>query len=240
MDHDLRRPQESPWSFARKAGGIVGKLLTGKGDARVDGAKRLLAYALWSRPRSDIDRYLQVAPRLPDKALEQARLFADRVAMLKACPRNGIVVEVGTWRGDFSRHIAEQLQPAEFHLVDLDFGPLDEDGVRSRFKGELAKHAGDSATTVRELGRDFADMIYVDADHSYEGVRRDLAAAHFALKPGGTMMCNDYTNWCSYSVEPYGVARAVNEFVADQAYTVAGLALEPGGLYDILLVKPGK
>ena len=81
-------------------------------------------------------------------------------------------------------------------------------------------------------------MIYVDADHSYASVAKDIAAAHRALKPGGLMMCNDYTNWCSPSVSPYGVARAVNEFVNREGYDCIGLALHPAGLYDILLRKP--
>ena len=51
-------------------------------------------------------------------------------------------------------------------------------------------------------------------------------------------MCSDYTNWCNPHVTPYGVARAVNEFVIANGYSVEGLALHSAGMNDLLIRKP--
>jgi hypothetical protein len=51
-------------------------------------------------------------------------------------------------------------------------------------------------------------------------------------------MCNDYSNWCALSVCPYGVAKAVNEFVTRERYRVKGFAFNWGFLPDVLLEKP--
>ena len=81
-------------------------------------------------------------------------------------------------------------------------------------------------------------MIYIDGDHSYEGITKNIHAAHQTLRPGGFLMSgNDYANWCSAAATPYGVARAVNEFIVAESYKVRGLALHPAGLHDILIQK---
>lgn len=197
---------------------------------RVRAFEKVVERLLWRLPRERVEEHLEVAPPLPQEALEGARLYADRVAMLDALPKGGVVAEVGTWRGDFSRRIIEKCRPDAFHLIDMDFAPLD-----PAIEGE--RHEGDSSTILRSFPTASFDWIYIDGDHSYEGARKDLEAAHVALKPGGYLMCNDYTNWCSLAVQPYGVARAVNEFVIREKYKVRGLALETAGNHDILLQK---
>jgi predicted O-methyltransferase YrrM len=50
-----------------------------------------------------------------------------------------------------------------------------------------------------------ADMVFVDASHDYESVRRDLVSARRLLKPGGILCGHDYCDYWS------DVMRAVNE-----------------------------
>lgn len=152
--------------------------------------------------------------------------------MLHALPKGGIVGEVGTWKGEFSVQIAEICKPQIFHLFDIDFEPLIEPA------GAIVKHLGDSSTSLHALPRATFDWLYIDGDHSYDGVTKDLIAAHHAIRRGGWLMCNDYTNWCSPSVGPYGVAKAVNELIIAHNYTIEGLAFHPAGLHDILIRKP--
>jgi SAM-dependent methyltransferase len=196
---------------------------------RVETAQKLLAYTL---SKIDWTQHLEIAPPLPEQALISAKLYSDREAMLHALPKGGIVAEVGVYRGEFSNAIARICKPAVFHLIDIDFGPLGDIPM------PVEKHEGDSSTVLSEFEPCSFDWIYIDADHSYDGVMKDLAAAHRALKPGGLLMCNDYSNWCSSSAVPYGVARAVNEFVIRESYAVLGLALQGGSLPDILIEKP--
>uniref|UniRef100_A0A914EIC0 Acyltransferase 3 domain-containing protein n=1 Tax=Acrobeloides nanus TaxID=290746 RepID=A0A914EIC0_9BILA len=54
----------------------------------------------------------------------------------------------------------------------------------------------------------FADIIFIDADHSYEGCKRDLELFYPLLKKHGIMYGDDYTI--------HGVNKAVNEFVKGQ------------------------
>lgn len=223
--HPMRLPK---WGLATRLSKAV-QVVAGLLKKDVTAAERLLAHMLWSMPKSRIEEHLLVAPRLPDSAMG-AGIYADREAMLHALPKGGTVAEVGTWQGYFSRLIMEVCKPKEFHLIDLDFTQLGD------VEGE--RHQGDSSTILKSFPEGKFDWIYVDGDHSLEGVEKDLDAADHALKRGGYLVCNDYTNWCSPSVAPYGVARAVNEFVIAKGYRVEGIALHKAGLYDLLIRKP--
>jgi len=200
---------------------------------RVRFFEKLAERSIGRLPERKRVQHLELAARLPEESMVKARLYPDREAMLAVVPKGGIVGEVGTWRGDFSRKIAEVCEPAAFHLFDVDFAPLKDPPGNNVFK-----HLGDSSANLASLPAEHFDMLYIDGDHSYEGVVRDLAAADRALKSGGLLMCNDYANWCSPAVAPYGVARAVNEFIIDRQYEIEGVALHPAGLPDILLRKP--
>jgi len=81
------------------------------------------------------------------------------------------------------------------------------------------------------------DWIYIDADHSYEGVLRDAQAAAPKVKPGGYLVFNDFAH-----VDPelgaYGVHRAVVDFAVARQWTFSWLAYEPRALYDVALRRP--
>jgi hypothetical protein len=204
---------------------------------RIATLERLTERLLWRLPRDVIDAHLEIPPALPAERFADARLYADREAMLSAIPTGGEVAEVGTWRGEFSRLIVERLRPRTFHLIDLDFSEFEWSGLTNA-KVVTIEHQGDSSTILAGLAESSLDWLFIDGDHRYAGVRKDLAAAHLALKPGGLMTCNDYTNWASLAVAPYGVARAVNDFVVANGYSVMGLALHPAGNHDLLIRKP--
>jgi predicted O-methyltransferase YrrM len=63
---------------------------------------------------------------------------------------------------------------------------------------------GDSVTRSTQVAGEF-DFIFIDADHSYEAVKADIAAWSKRLAPGGTIAGHDYdAHWP-------GVMRAVDE-----------------------------
>lgn len=219
-------------AFGRKAASILSGLASR--NRRIESAQRLLAYTLHSLPTDAMKCRLEYAPRLPDDALSMARLYADREAMLTALPKGGTVAEAGVYRGKFSRAIVQTCKPDKFHLIDIDLRPL------GPVSGPIETHEGDSSTILTGFPEAHFDWIYIDGDHSYPGVSRDLQAAHRVLKPGGYLMCNDYSNWCSAAAIPYGVARAVNELIIAEGYAVRGLALHPAGLHDILVQRPAE
>ncbi len=54
-------------------------------------------------------------------------------------------------------------------------------------------------------------MVFVDADHRYEGVKRDLDVLTRVLAPGIPVLCHDYLNQENDTGE-YGVRRATDEW----------------------------
>ena len=222
----------------RKAFPVAAGLLSLDPLKRIRSLEELLSFALSKLSSESRDAHLEVAPGLGPQHMPNAKLYPDRETMLHALPKGGQVAEVGTWRGDFSKRIAAICRPEKFHLIDIDFAPLDERGIIERMTGNLSKHEGDSSTILRSFPASSFDWIYIDGDHSYPGARKDLLAADEVLKPAGYLMCNDYTNSDVYSAQPYGVARAVNELCLSCGYEVTGLALHGAGYHDILLRKP--
>src|SRR5947199_10650394 len=62
---------------------------------------------------------------VPPELLADCRMCASRNELVNNLPRGGRVAEVGTYRGAFARHILAVCDPAELHLIDLDFSVLD-------------------------------------------------------------------------------------------------------------------
>lgn len=77
---------------------------------------------------------------------------------------------------------------------------------------------GDSVDVARLLPTEFLDFVFIDANHYYEYVVRDLTAWHSRVRRGGLLIGHDY-NAPHESVQGrWGVKRAVDEFVALYGY----------------------
>ena len=57
------------------------------------------------------------------------------------------------------------------------------------------------------------DLIFIDADHSYEGVRRDTELALPLVAPTGYVVWHDYANW-GYFDGKNGVPEYLGELAA--------------------------
>src|SRR5436305_3547985 len=62
---------------------------------------------------------------IPAELLADCRLCVSRHELVKNLPQQARVAEVGTFRGDFARHILTACDPAELHLIDIDVSLLD-------------------------------------------------------------------------------------------------------------------
>lgn len=170
-----------------------------------------------------------------------SRRFSDaRGPVLNALPKNGIGIEIGVWKGDFSARILRTAKPKTLHLIDPwkvssnsdradqawygagNVSQADMDAihrkVESRFAQDIAAqrvliHRSTAEAGLANLEEASVDFVYVDGDHSYEGVSADLAAAFRVTKPGGMICADDYLlgSWWKD-----GVVRAVHEFLAAQ------------------------
>lgn len=82
------------------------------------------------------------------------------------------------------------------------------DQVAALFPGRIEKRKAMSAAALSAMPAASLDFVYVDGNHDYAVVRKDLIAALCAIKPGGILCGHDY----KFAGSP-GVTRAVKELV---------------------------
>ncbi len=164
-------------------------------------------------------------------ALTGCRVFADRHQMMQALVKGGTGGELGVQYGHFSRFLLDQIQPATLHLFDLSDALLRRD-IKEDPRTEL--HLGDSSSMLMRQPDQSFDWLYIDGDHSYEGVRKDAEAALLKIRPGGIIAFNDYTPWSPGEAIPYGIMACVNELV-NEGLDMVGVALTPNGYFDVAL-----
>lgn len=143
------------------------------------------------------------------------------------------VCEVGVLVGDFARQMVLTLDPESLVLVDYwNTQPAEvyQGGYAAMMQGEhrtnflavcerfsnfhmksgsvanLAVLKMLSTEAAKLFARETFDLVYLDANHSYEAVKADLHEWWPLVKTGGWIAGHDYTG-------PHlGVAKAVNEF----------------------------
>lgn len=175
------------------------------------------------------------APDIPQAQLDGCRLVSSRWEMLRHFPKGGRVCELGTWRGDFAWQILDIVAPEELHLVDVSFALCRADVLAD---ARVRRH--EMMTTAFLDGPEAGafDWIYVDADHSYEAVVADIAAALPRVKPGGMLVFNDFARIVRQGFGVFGVHQAVTEFAVRSGWPVAFFCLNGEALYDIALRRP--
>jgi hypothetical protein len=101
-----------------------------------------------------------------------------------------------------------------------------------RFAGARARVLrGRSVDAAGTIANKSLDLAFIDADHTYEGCKADLAAYWPKVKPGGVISGHDYAN-DAWEFGPT-VKRAVDEFI-----TSHGLTLELGENWTWFATKP--
>lgn len=86
--------------------------------------------------------------------------------------------------------------------------------VQEQYKDRARIIKADSVEAAHEFLDGSLDFVFIDADHSYEGVRRDIAAWARKVRPGGWLSGHDYySTWGGADFS--GVDRAVDEWAAE-------------------------
>jgi predicted O-methyltransferase YrrM len=155
--------------------------------------------------------------------------------MLRRLPQGGIVAEIGTYQGDFARAILDIMTPEKLLLADITFSLCRADVLADP---RVERHEGLSVPFLQSCADASLDMIYVDADHGYDAVRADAAAAAPKVKPGGYLIFNDFARIIRPGFGVLGVHQAVCEFAVTSGWSVAFFCLEGEALYDIALRRP--
>jgi hypothetical protein len=161
---------------------------------------------------------LRFVGRRPERA--EVRDF-----ILRRMPRGGTAAEIGVDKGIFSQRILELARPRKLYLIDPWFPDLTGAKIPSpeqRYVLVSEKFATHAARGIVEILREpsetaairFADLsldwIYIDGDHHYEAVKRDLDLYFPKVKKGGFIICDDYHFAGNFDD---GVTRAVDEFM---------------------------
>ena len=202
-------------------------------------------------------------PGLRSEHLQDARLFADRLDLITSLMRvpAPTVAELGVAFGDFSAPLLEKLNPRLFVAIDIfRLDELAEVWGRSTsaifqgsshleyFKRQFATRGdqvvveqGTSWEVLERYPDRFFDLIYVDAGHDYESVRRDTLVATMKLRDDGLLVYNDYVMFDHLQQgEPYGIIPNVNALVVEHDWRVVGFALQRDMFCDIALRRAGQ
>lgn len=204
---------------------------------------------------------MQNYPLIAPNHIQSARLYANRADMIlslqQRLPANPVICEVGVALGDFSEFLIAALRPRNF--IGMDLFRLHEEVVlwgqptseifggkthaehyRQRFAGNpMQIFEGDSVAALSSLPSASIDLIYIDGDHSYDGVKRDTAQAIEKVTPDGLLIFNDYIMYDHIQLGEYGVVPAVNELVNESDWRVVGFALQHSMFCDIALQREG-
>lgn len=129
-----------------------------------------------------------------------------------------IGVEVGVFEGANGKSILDTLNMERLFLVDPyeDYEGNDDNGESYEKCLKVARkvlwHYRDKITWVRLKSEDALggipnrlDFVYIDGNHSYEYVKRDLKDYYKKIKKGGLL--------CGHDINKEGVMRAVIEFI---------------------------
>ncbi len=194
-----------------------------------------------SRYARRLRRILRLArhpTRIPRRRRARVRM-QQRRRLLALLPAEGVCAEIGTWRGDFAAAILASRRPRQLYLVDpweyrtdaayehASYGGHSDDGQREmdamyegvvdRFRteidgGQVLVRRLRSLDAAASFPDESLDWVYIDADHAYEGVKRDLDAYFRAVRSGGFIAGDDYGHVDRWFGD--GVTRAVDELAA--------------------------
>lgn len=162
-----------------------------------------------------------------------------RAIVLDRIPKNAVCAEIGVLHGEFSNLILEVARPKELHLIDpYEFQPefpgrvfggrggkeqadLDRwhQEVVSRFSGwqNVHMHRMFSQAIEHKFPDRHFDWIYIDGNHSYEFVKRDLEICYRKTKDFGWIAGDDYS-WLNEEGIP-AVQHAVCNFLGRHLFS---------------------
>jgi len=144
---------------------------------------------------------------------EEERRALRNFATLAVPQNNGVIVNIGIEYGASVHCLHEGNPEAVIFALDLDIG---------KYEGEIYERVafwqGDSGGQelhdrwVKEIAFPI-DLLFIDGDHTYEGVKRDLWWTHW-VKPNGYVLFHDCYDFEDPSIV-HRVVPGVNEAVSE-------------------------
>jgi predicted O-methyltransferase YrrM len=140
------------------------------------------------------------------------------------------VIEIGRYKGGSTLAIAAAMNGrGEFWSIDIGekesrlhregAGRTFDDQIRelcAKFGLRVVLLVGDSHTIELETGE--VDLVFIDGDHSYEGVRNDFMRFGCRVKLGGAILFDDAWDERLFQTHAESVGRLVKEIVSTGDY----------------------
>jgi predicted O-methyltransferase YrrM len=154
---------------------------------------------------------------IPISAIHQESHHANHVDMVYVCGiaktiNSKKIFEFGTYRGQTTCGLASVCRGA--HVFTLNLPPeldaryaqyIGSNIAKSPDKSRITQLFCDSKSFDTSPYAKSMDYIFIDADHSYEGVKSDTQKALEMLKPGGIIV------WHDYAAKSPGVIEYINK-----------------------------
>ena len=178
------------------------------------------------------------------KEIEGTTIFDTRNEMISHYAKNidkPVMCELGVFRGEFLDYMETNIEYGEIDGIDLFEGNLysgDVDGNNPEYvqlerqyillcdkyrdNPNVNIYKSYTTTYLNHQPDNKYDIIYIDADHSYEGVKADIDMAFDKVKDGGYIMGHDYEmNMDKAETEyQFGTKRAVDEFCEEKNQSI--------------------
>jgi len=168
------------------------------------------------------------------------------------------ILEIGVFKGEFLENIIKTCNISSVDAVDLFEGAqysgdvngnniieynLDTSFLELSEKFKDMPHVkiikSDSSKYLSSVENNYYDIIYIDGDHSYQGVKKDLEASFEKVKDGGFIMGHDYEMNAEKGKNLYnfGVKKAVDEFCVKYGQSILAKAMDGCVSYCIQVTR---
>jgi len=154
--------------------------------------------------------------------------------LLRKLPKKSVGCELGVWKGDFSKEILRIIKPKKLYLIDpWLYQPKYPDSWYGGASANSQKDMDDIYKSVKALfdnneevqiiriktedllnciPNNHLDWVYIDGNHQFEYVLKDLQVFSQKVKKGGIICGDDYDRG---KEEPYPITEAVNEYLKE-------------------------
>jgi Methyltransferase domain len=201
------------------------------------------------------------APKIPQVHLDNCRLLSTREDILSLLPKDIVFCEIGVALGEYTERVLSICSVKKFYALDLfvlhsapnmwggrvgrelngrDHTVYYREKFRTFIDNDVLEIVpGDSVAGLEKVPENFVDVFYVDSDHGYPHVKKELGVIKKIMKQSSIIIMNDYImeDWVTRT--PYGVVQAANEFIIENDMEMLFFALSTGMYCDIAIRKRG-
>lgn len=179
---------------------------------------------------------------LSSNHVKNCRVLENREKLLYHLPKNAVCAEIGIETAKTSERILKVTEPSKLHLIEVEASWIE--NARQKFQDEIKQgrvviHHGPSFDVLATFEDNYFDWIYIDGDHRYEGVKKDLEVARRKTKENGLIWLHDYIFYDHISHEKYGVVEAVNEMCVNHNYEIVFFTFHQQMFSSVVLKKMG-